>query len=87
VGELDLAVEQALRQMVLDTVRELRPPRLVIDMLHVSFVDSTGIGALVAGYKAARAAGTSFTVRRLAPFVAKQLKATGRYDRLTGATT
>jgi anti-sigma B factor antagonist len=86
-GELDLAVEQALRQLMLDTVRQLRPPHLVIDMLHVSFVDSTGIGALVAGYKAAVAAGTSFRVRRLAPFVARQLKATGLHDRLTGTVT
>jgi hypothetical protein len=29
----------------------------------------------------------SFTVRRLAPFAAKQLKATGLYDLLTAART
>jgi anti-sigma B factor antagonist len=86
-GEIDLAVEQGLRQLLLDTVSQLHPPRLVIDMLHVSFVDSTGIGALIAGYKAATAAGTSFTIRHLAPVVAKQLQATGLYSRLTGAET
>jgi anti-anti-sigma factor len=86
-GELDLTVEQALSELLVDTVRQLHPPHLVVDMLHVSFVDSTGIGALVAGYKAAHAAGTSFTVRQLAPFVAQQLQATGLYERLTGATT
>ena len=84
-GEIDLTVEQALRDLLLDTVSQLRPPRIVIDMWHVSFVDSTGIAALVAGYKAAHAVGMPFTVRRLAPFAAKQLKVTGLYDRLTGA--
>jgi anti-sigma B factor antagonist len=84
-GEIDLTVEQALRDLLVDTVSQLQPTRIVIDMWHVSFVDSTGIAALVAGYKAAHAAGTSFTVRRLAPFAAKQLKVTGLYDRLTGA--
>jgi len=86
-GELDLSVEQALRELLVDTVNRLQPPRIVIDMLHVSFVDSTGISALLTGYKAAQANGTSLTVRRLAPFVAKQLQATSLYDRLTGATT
>jgi anti-sigma B factor antagonist len=83
-GELDLTVEQALRQLLVDTVSQQHPPHIVVDMLHVSFVDSTGIAALVAGYKAAHAAGTTFTVRQLAPFVTRQLKATGLYERLTG---
>lgn len=84
-GELDLAVEQALRDLLLDSVRQPRPAHVVVDMRHVTFVDSTGIAALVAGYNAARAAGTSFTVRRAATFVVKQLKVTGLYERLTRA--
>lgn len=83
-GELDLAVERALRDMLLHEVGK-PGARVVVDLWHVSFVDSTGIGALVAGYNAAQSAGTSFVVRRAAPFVAKQLKMTGVYDRLTGA--
>jgi anti-sigma B factor antagonist len=86
-GELDLSVEQALRELLLDTVSQLRPARIVVDLLHVNFVDSTGIGALVAGYRAASALGISFTVRQLAPFIARQLELTGLYNRLTGAAT
>jgi len=81
-GELDLAINQALRLLLVETASKLRPPRIVVDMLHVSFVDSTGIGALAAGYTTARANGVELTVRRLAPFIAEQLRLTGLYDHL-----
>jgi anti-sigma B factor antagonist len=84
-GELDLAVEQALRELLIDTVAELGPRQIVVDLMHVTFVDSTGIGALVAGFRAARAVGTTFTVRHAAPFVLRQLRLTGLYDLLTGS--
>jgi hypothetical protein len=38
-----------------------------VDMRHVTFIDSTGIGALVAGYHAARTAGVAYRVGRMAP--------------------
>jgi anti-anti-sigma factor len=84
-GELDLAINEALRLLLVETATTVRPPRIVVDMLHVSFVDSTGIGALAAGYSAARSSGVEFTVRHLAPFIADQLKLTGLYEHLVGA--
>jgi anti-sigma B factor antagonist len=84
-GELDLAINEALRLLLVETATTLRPPRIVVDMLYVSFVDSTGIGALAAGYTAACEAGVSFTVRHLAPFIADQLRMTGLYDHLVAA--
>ena len=84
-GELDLAINEALRLLLVETATTVRPPRIVVDMLHVSFVDSTGIGALAAGYTAARTAGVGFTVRHLAPFIAEQLRLTGLYEHLIGA--
>src|SRR5438034_771931 len=75
-GELDLAINEALRLLLVETATTVRPPRIVVDMLHVSFVDSTGIGALAAGYTAARSNGVEFTVRHLAPFIAEQLRLT-----------
>ena len=86
-GELDLAINEALRLLLVETATTVRPPRIVVDMLHVSFVDSTGIGALAAGYTAARTAGVEFTVRHLAPFIADQLRLTGLYDHLVHADT
>ena len=81
-GELDIAVNDALREVLIDTVTTRRPPRLVVNMLHVTFVDSTGMGALLAGFNAAHAAGVEYHVRDVAPFVERQLRITGIYDRL-----
>ena len=84
-GELDLAINEALRLLLVETATTVRPPRIEVDMRHVSFVDSTGIGALAAGYSAARAAGVEFTVSELAPFIAEQLRLTGLYEHLVKA--
>jgi hypothetical protein len=40
------------------------------------------MGALAAGYNAAKDAGVRFDVREVAPFVADQLRATGLYELL-----
>ncbi|MEV0731831.1 STAS domain-containing protein [Polymorphospora sp. NPDC050346] len=81
-GELDLATNDALRAMLVDLVEAQRPPRIVVDLLHVSFVDSTGIGALLAGYNAAIDSGVGYRVRAVAPFVERQLRLTGVYGQL-----
>ena len=47
-GELDIAVNDALRDVLVDTITTRRPPRLIINMRHVAFIDSTGLSALVA---------------------------------------
>jgi anti-anti-sigma regulatory factor len=49
-------------------------------MMHVTFVDSTGIGALAAGQNAARSTGATFEVRNPAPFVRQQLRMMGLTD-------
>ncbi|MEV0714056.1 STAS domain-containing protein [Asanoa sp. NPDC050611] len=76
-GELDIAVDDALRDILIHTITIQRPPRIIINMRRVAFVDSTGIGALVAGYNAAKEAGVKYEVRDLAPFIKEQLQATG----------
>lgn len=81
-GELDLASEVALRHLLLDLVRDA-PPGILVNLRHVSFIDSTGLGALVAGYKAARAAGVPYRVGQVAPFVERQIRLTG-LDELLG---
>jgi anti-sigma B factor antagonist len=82
-GELDVAVNDALRDVLVDTITTRRPPGVTVNMRHVVFVDSTGMGALVAGYNAAKNAGVRFDVREIAPFVADQLRATGLHELLT----
>ena len=82
-GELDLASEMALRHLLLDLVRDA-PAGILVTMRHVSFIDSTGLGALVAGYKAAQAAGIPYRVGQVAPFVERQMRLTGLDGLLIG---
>lgn len=76
-GELDIAVNDALRDILIDTITNERPPRIVVNMRRVAFIDSTGISALIAGYNAAKQAGIEYEVNDLAPFIRQQLRAVG----------
>jgi anti-sigma B factor antagonist len=79
-GEIDVATADQLRATLIDTATNLRPVRIVVDMLHVTFVDSTGIGALAAGQNAARLVGVGFSVSNPTPFVRRQLRVMGLSD-------
>jgi len=81
-GELDVAVNDALRDVLVDTITTRRPPCVVVNMKHVVFIDSTGMSALIAGYQAAKSAGVGYEVREMAPFVEKQLRVTGLLELL-----
>jgi anti-sigma B factor antagonist len=83
-GELDLGTEEGLKSLLLDIAQRVVPPCIVIDMANLTFVDSSGIGALAAGYSAARAAKVGFLVRDLAPAVERQLRVAGLYEHFTG---
>jgi anti-sigma B factor antagonist len=82
-GEVDVASSPRLWQVLVDAA-ELRPTRIMVDLLYLTFIDSTGIGALVAGRNHARTLGVGFTVRNPSPFVTTQLRQTGLYDTLVG---
>jgi len=79
-GELDSSTADQLRDVLVDTVTRFRPVRVQADMMHVTFIDSTGIGALAAGRNAARALGVRFEVHNPGPFVASQLRMLGLLD-------
>ena len=81
-GEIDVVHAERLRQVLLDASRQ-RPTVVVVDLVYVTFIDSTGIGALAAGYNAAHRLGVPFTIRRPSPFIVTQLSQTGLYDVLT----
>jgi anti-anti-sigma factor len=80
-GEIDVRHVDRLRQVLVDGSRE-RPTVLVVDLLYVTFIDSTGLGALAAGYNAARRLGIPFTIRQPSPFLETQLRQTDLHDLL-----
>lgn len=53
-GRLDLQAAPEVRQQL---EAAAGPTRLIVDMARVTFVDSSGLGALVSGLKAARREG------------------------------
>jgi anti-sigma B factor antagonist len=79
-GEVDSSTATQLRDVLVDTATRRRPVRLVVDMLHVTFIDSTGIGALASGRNAAASVGVVFKVSNPGPFVAQQLRMLGLLD-------
>lgn len=64
-GELDVATAPALRAL-LDTASE-HARRVVVDMEHVGFIDSTGISVLLAAARRAKDANGEFVVRNPTP--------------------
>lgn len=62
-GRLDLLSAAAVRQRLTEEVAAGRQ-RLVVDLAEVEFIDSSGLGALIGGLKAARLAGGDLRIAR-----------------------
>ncbi len=62
-GRLDMASASSFRERVLQLVQS-GSTHLVIDLGEVSFVDSSGLGAIIGGLKVARQAGGELRIAR-----------------------
>ena len=74
-GRLNMVAAPRLRTAVDESVAAQRP-RIVVDLSGVSFIDSSGLGALVAGLKKARQASGDLRITGLTPQVETVLKLT-----------
>ncbi len=72
-GEVDLAVAPSLRQVGLEAAKEAAkkavPGRLVVDVGEVTFMDSSGLGALISLRNATRECGISLVLVGVSPAV------------------
>ena len=59
-GDIDLSTSPDLRKPLLRELRELRTPRVVLNLKAVRYIDSSGVASLVEGLKAARDVGARF---------------------------
>jgi anti-anti-sigma factor len=60
-GELDIATAPEL-VTVLETAGERRPGEVVVNLLHTSFIDSTGLTTLFRAHKSCESDSTSFSI-------------------------
>jgi anti-sigma B factor antagonist len=79
-GRLNMVAAPQLRAIVSETVQAGRPT-LVVDLSAVEFMDSSGLGALIAGLKTARQAGGDLRIAAPTPQVAMVLELT-KLDRV-----
>ena len=75
-GEVDAYSAHQLRAC-LDEVAETPQQRIVVDVNDVGFIDSSGVGVLVASVKRLRQDGRALVVRRPTRQISKLLEITG----------
>jgi anti-sigma B factor antagonist len=82
-GELDLVTAPALRA-ALEEAASLGPPRIVLTLRDVTFLDSTALGAIVHGSRMATEQGRVLTLTAPAPSIRRVLTVTGLDHLLDG---
>lgn len=81
-GEIDIATAPVLHRAILDAIDEHRPTLLRVDVAAVPFMDSTGLGALIAGRNHAHQRGTHLAILRPVDRVRRVLEVTGLHGLL-----
>ena len=80
-SELDLVTAPALRA-ALEEAATLGPSRIVLTMGEVTFLDSTGLGAIVHGWRLAAEHGRVLQLTEATPAIRRLLTVTGLDDLL-----
>jgi anti-sigma B factor antagonist len=76
-GEIDVDTAHEVREAVSAALTDGRPSQINLNLRDVSFIDSVGISALVAGFQAAEVGGVKLVVTEPSRFVHRQLWVTG----------
>jgi anti-sigma B factor antagonist len=82
-GEIDLSASEDVAKWIMEAIPEDPPMALEVDLSGVTFLDSTGIRALVLGQQAAGRNGVTMRVTGPQGRVEAVLKITGVYEMLT----
>ena len=76
-GEIDHHSSAFLREEIDKAVNVVMPRELCLDFMHVSFMDSSGIGLVMGRYKLMHAIGGKLTVRGVNASTMKVMKLAG----------
>ncbi len=85
-GELDLLCADEVRHLLIDEARHPDVAAVTVDLARVSFLDSTALSCLVAGYHAARAQGRPLRVVNLSATAREIFAVTGLLTVLSPTT-
>ncbi|MET0419001.1 MAG: STAS domain-containing protein [Actinoplanes sp.] len=75
-GEVDILTVDQVR-VVLGEALATKPQEIIVDLAELTFVDSTGLGALIFGFQRARDAGIRFRLANPTPGVRQILVLSG----------
>jgi anti-sigma B factor antagonist len=76
-GEIDYTNAAPVTETLSEAVDRVRPTEVCVDLTEVTFLDSSGIGVLITGMKAAREISAGYRVRGPNAKVLDQLRITG----------
>ena len=76
-GEIDVDTAHEVREAIAGVLAKSRPNRIELNMRLVTFIDSVGISAMVAGFQTAEVSGVKLVVTEPSRFVHRQLWVTG----------
>ena len=62
LGEIDFSNADEVADGIRDAITDWSPPAVHVDLRAASFIDSTGLGALIEGYRAATESNTRYLV-------------------------
>jgi anti-sigma B factor antagonist len=80
VGELDVATAPDLRARLDDAIDRAHQDAVSVDLLGVTFIDSTALGVLISGLKRSQAAGGELRIVVAEPRILKIFEITGLTD-------
>jgi anti-anti-sigma factor len=83
-GELDLASATALGDAITEAVKSAGVDAILIDLQELTFLDSTGIGVLVAGWRMATESGKQLRIDNAHGMARRVLTITGVWSSLAG---
>ncbi|MBI1749940.1 MAG: STAS domain-containing protein [Acidobacteria bacterium] len=67
VGDIDLYNSPEVRKILLETLRDKRSPRVIVNLKEVRYIDSSGVASLVEGLKVSRNMNSRFILFGLSP--------------------
>jgi anti-sigma B factor antagonist len=83
-GEIDMAAADSVHALLIGELDQPGTTVLSANLKELTFIDSTGVGALINAYAYALGAGKTFRVTNASGAVARVMKITGVYSLLIG---